>query len=423
MFFWRDPILAPRVFTSLFGIFLVVPYYGTLKVLFDRTIAFFSSLVLVFYPLHVIQSGVTTSEAVYYFFLFGSFYYFFSFKGGRGRWPALALSALSFNIATLLRFECWIFIPFFFMLLWPKGKKEAFLFLALSVVFPCAHLMVSHLSGTGVFYSFTAPARTSHAEILAGRVPHDPRPWSWLAILWRSSGMSLVAGGLAGMIIAFVTRQKRQLAVFFLVLWSAFTVNTLLARMWVHNRYSIILALFLIPYAWYFADRVLAFLRIKKKAFIVLFLIFPVITFWQVTRQPFFVMADMLFVTFPEIKAVGAWLKNHARADETIIISADRYDVWQNNIMLQSGVPSTRCLTVCTPLSGKGIFEDKGKFESYLLTHRTKYLVLNSEGPLQKVLRFELDQEKQRLGKLSFEPVFKQQVPGYGEYIIYRISY
>ena len=44
MWFWHDPILAPRVFTALFGIFLVVPYYGTLKILFDRTIAFFSTL-------------------------------------------------------------------------------------------------------------------------------------------------------------------------------------------------------------------------------------------------------------------------------------------------------------------------------------------------------------------------------------------
>lgn len=46
MFFWRDPLWAPKVFTLLFGIFLALPYYGTLKILFGRRIAFFSSTVL-----------------------------------------------------------------------------------------------------------------------------------------------------------------------------------------------------------------------------------------------------------------------------------------------------------------------------------------------------------------------------------------
>ena len=423
MYFWRDPQLAPRVFTVLFGIFLVIPYYGTLKVLFGRAVAFFSSLVLVFYPMHVVQSSVTSSDAVYYFFLFGSFYYFFSYKNGRERFSVLLLSALLFNIASLLRFESWIFIPIFFLLLWPRGKKTALIFFALLLVFPCAYLALCRCYGLPLFYSFTAVSRSAHDQIMAGRAPYDPRLWSWLAILWRSSGASLVVGGVAGIAWAFLTRQKRQLAVFFLMLLSALTVNTSSERMCSFDRYSIILGLFLIPYAGFLAEQALVFLKIKRKEFLALFLIFPAMNFWQISRGPNIQATGLFLEILPEIKAVGLWLKRDVRPGEAIIISADPADVWQNTLMLLSGVPSSRCLLLFRPLLGKGDFEDKGGFEGYLLAHRTRYLVLNSAGHLQKVLNFDLDRKRQFLNKCWLDVVFEQEVPAYGKYIIFRISY
>ena len=423
MYFWRDPQLAPRVFTVLFGIFLVIPYYGTLKVLFGRAVAFFSSLVLVFYPMHVVQSSVTSSDAVYYFFLFGSFYYFFSYKNGRERFSVLLLSALLFNIASLLRFESWIFIPIFFLLLWPRGKKTALIFFALLLVFPCAYLALCRCYGLPLFYSFTAVSRSAHDQIMAGRAPYDPRLWSWLAILWRSSGASLVVGGVAGIAWAFLTRQKRQLAVFFLVLLSALTVNTLLVRLCSLDRYSIILGLFLIPYAGFLAEQALVFLKIKRKEFLALFLIFPAMNFWQITHQPSPLMSNLFSVTLPEIKALGLWLRKNVPSDEAIIIGADRYGVWPDSIIFQSGVSPRRCLTAYTPVFGRGDFESKDEFECYALKHRIRYLVLNSEGYLQKVLNFNLDRKRQFLNKCWLDVVFEQEVPAYGKYIIYRVSH
>ncbi|MBU9888732.1 MAG: glycosyltransferase family 39 protein, partial [Candidatus Omnitrophica bacterium] len=195
LYFWRDPLLAPRVFTAFFGILLILPYYGTLKVLFGRAVAFFSSVVLAFYPSHVVQSGVTVPAAVYYFFLFGCFYYFFSYRAGqKGGW-ALGAAALLFNIASLLRFESWLFIPVFSLLLWPRGRRAAFFFLMLSVAAPCTTLYFNHISQQDFLYSFNAASRTMHAEIMSGRVPYNPSPWSWLAVLWRDLGGSLVTGG------------------------------------------------------------------------------------------------------------------------------------------------------------------------------------------------------------------------------------
>jgi hypothetical protein len=424
MWFWRDPILAPRVFTALFGIFLVVPYYGTLKILFDRTIAFFATLTLVFYPLHVIQSSVTTSEAVYYFFLFSAFYYLFSYKIIQKRLSALLLSVLSLNIASLLRFECWIFIPVFFMLLWPKGKGRAFLFLILSLVFPSALLVLNRIVHLDFFYSFTAATRRAHAEITMGRFLYDSRWWCWLDVLWRNSGPSVVIGGLSGIVLAFLTRQKRQLSIFFLILWLAFTINTLSARMVCLMRYSVILALFLIPYIWFFVDRSLALLKLRKVVFFMIILL-SILTmdFAQISRKQTRPTDELFSVTPPGIINVGTWLKGHVGAGETLIVSNDSNDYFQNNIMLRSGVHFKRCLLLRAPVLGDEPFVSQQAFEQYIWENRSNYLVLNSESYLQKILKLDLDKKRQDLGNAAFELTFEETVPGRGKYLIYRISY
>jgi hypothetical protein len=426
LWFWRDPILAPRVFTVLFGIFLVVPYYGTLKILFDRTIAFFATLTLVFYPLHVIQSSVTTSDAVYYFFLFSAIYYLFSYKIVQKRLSVFLLFVLSLNVASLLRFECWAFIPVFFMLLWPKGKGTAFLFLALSLVFPCALLALNRIVQQDFFYSFNAASRTARAMIAMGRFIYDPRWWSWLDALWRNSGPSVVIGGLSGIVLAFVMRQKRQLSIFFLVLWLSLTINTLSARMIVTARYGIILGLFLIPYAWFFVDRLLALLRLRKTIFFMIILLSIVtLDFAQGSRKETHRTDELFCVTPPEVIDVGAWLKKHVRTDETLIISNDSGDGLQTNIMLRSGVHFKKCLLLYAPVFPNEPFVSKRAFEQYIWEHRTNYLVLNSESYLQKILQLDLNKKSLELGGALFEVAFEAKVPmsGVGKYLIYRISY
>ena len=421
MFFWRDPFLAPRVFTSIFGVLLVLPYYGTLKILFDRRIAFFSSLVLVFCPLHIVQSGTATGEAVFYFFLFASFYYFFKFRNDQGRKSALWLSVFLFNIASLMRFESWLFIPLFFFLLWPKGKGTAFQFLILSMVFPCIWLLLNQVIYQDFLLTFKNAAMTARREIEAGTVTYDPGVFSWLVVLWRSSGPSLVVGGLLGVFFAFLSRKKFELALFFLALLSAFTINSCAARMWHAERYSIVLVLLLIPYAWFFVDKTLTFLGDRKELFFLFFLIFPAVDTWQIVRKPNSTMPYMFSLMTEDINNVARWLKNNVRQDETLIIGADRFDVFPSYIMLRGGIASLgRCWTVWNAVPS---IKNKEEFEQAIRWRRMKYLVLNSESDLQKVLNFKLDRKNQRLGDALFEAVFEQNVPGFGKYIIYRISY
>jgi hypothetical protein len=80
-------------------------------------------------------------------------------------------------------------------------------------------------------------------------------------------------------------------------------------------------------------------------------------------------------------------------------------------------------MIISMPVGEKSFFENKEGFEHYILTHRTRYFVLNSESDLQKVLNFKLSQKKQNSGNISFEVMYEQDVFGYGKYLIYQVSY
>ena len=131
----------------------------------------------------------------------------------------------------------------------------------------------------------------------------------------------------------------------------------------------------------------------------------------------------MMAITPPGVINVSAWLKNHVRADETLIVSNDPSDAFQTNIMLRGGVTHEMCLLTLRLLSRKKDFENKKTFEQYIWKHRTDYLVLNSESYLQKMLSLDLSKKRQDLDGAVFEAAFEENVPGRGRYIIYRISY
>ena len=424
MYFWRDPIWAPKVLTSLFGALLVLPYYGTLKILFGRGVAFFSSLTLVFYTMHVLQSNVTCSHAVFYFFLFSAFYYFFSFGSAQGQKAALWVSALLFNVAALLRFESWIFIPVFFFLLWPKGKKTAFLFLGLSMVFPCLHLILNKMVQHEFLWTFVIPVRVCRWVIEYGGagIANDQRLWAWAVVLWRQCGLGLVAGGGAGMAFAFLFRRGFELALFFLALFLELTFNTSLGRLLIDERYGISLALLLIPYAWFFVDRVLAFAGERRSLFFVLFFIFPAMTFWRTIQDSASLAAVQAFLIPPGVRETGLWLKKNVLPKETIIIGDDLFPV---NLLLRSGISEARCMIEFPPIPMReAAFNSKGEIESYLSAHRPRYVVLASNSYLQKVLEFDLEQRQLVFGNTFLEVVFEQELTGFNmRYLIYRVSY
>lgn len=418
----RDPIFGARIFTLIFGVSLILPYYATIKLLFDRRVAIFSTLLLVFYPLHIVQSSTVSSDAVYYFFIWCSFYYFFAYAYSKSDSRNLWISSVFFNIAALLRFESWIFIPFLFLLSSYKGLRRASIFFGLCMLGPFFCVTLNAIIHQDPFYSFNAAAHTAFAEITQGRIPsYDPRFWGWFHVLWRTAGPVLVIGGLAGIGLAILSRRKWELAVFLGVMFSALTLNSYAARAWHHERYSIPLVFWLIPYAVFFFERVSGLWKYRQATFFAFCIFLPLLSF---CHMPFSAMPNMLRLTPPEINELGIWLKKNIKANENVIIDADPFNTFTANIMLRTGIPPQRCLTLKNPVFGKNAFENQKDFVNYLQNTRPRYLVLSAEGQLQqKFLKFALKQKSVRLDGVFFEVMLTKDIRQWGRYVIYKITY
>ena len=422
LFFWRDPILAPKVFSLLFGAFLILPFYGTVKILFNQRIAFISSLLLVCYPLHIVQSSTTTSDAVYYFFIFCSFYYFFRFKDVSGKLSYLFLSALFFNIASVLRYESWVFIPCLFILLWKINIKMSLLFLFLLLIAPGTHLWLSQLYFHNAFYSFSHPATMGSESVRSANPFYDPRIYSWLILLWKNSGSGIVLGGLLGIAFAVWLRRGAVLAIFFFVLLFVFSISSSSGHLMLFSRYSILLGIFLIPYAVFFIDTVASFFRMSF--LFLLALIFLLSGFSYIFYDHKHTMPDMFSneASYVDHKAVGEFLKTMAWDRQGLVLVDD--DIFMCHIQpiaLISGIsPNYYVFTNFHEFNHN--LNIKEKVTADILNGRFAYLVLHSKGPVQKFLHLDMSQKEISFDHVVLMKVFQQVMSDGERYSVYRVS-
>lgn len=424
MLFWRDPVLAPKVFTVIFGVLLILPFYGTIKVLFHSRIAFISSLILVFYPLHIVQSSATTSDAIYYFFVFISFYYLLKFIKIDGGHHGLLLAALFFNIASLLRFECWLFMPFLFFMVWIKEKATAIKFFLLLLIGPCCYLLLCQIYFHNAFISFQGAAEKATADITAGNSLYDASFWSWMSVLWRTSGPFIVAGGLSGMLLAVCRRQARSLAVFFLVGLLMLSVSSYLGRLLQFSRYSILCGLLLIPYAVFLIDTLASYFIGKRYVALLLCLILPAMDFLSIARDPDHLGPTMISDDLSPVdrKVIAGWLKNNVlQTTGLILIDDDTHHVFMQDIILLSGISLSRYV-----FDGSSGFFMTSRYDQDLkrdvVDGRFEYLVLHSKGPSLKFLHFDINQKNFRLENIVLEVVFEKALGNGAKYLIYKVT-
>lgn len=424
LYLWNQPLLSPRIVTVIFGIGIMIPFYFLVRMLFNERIAFCSGLLLAFYPLHVFQSGYTTSDAVYQFFLISSLYYLFKFKQDKEKLTAFFASALLLNVAVVLRFESWIFIPVLSFFLYSVGKKYSLIFFSLSMVLPCVWLLLCYHATGDMFYSFTMPVKTMRAEILLRHPEHQKEILRWLKVLSWNIGYPVVISGMLGVIYAFIRKKAASLAVLFLLLLSIYTVNSMLCRMWYNERYTIILGILLLPYSLLFVEKIASFLKAKPIFMFLPFIALSFSDFNKIYRKPVFYMPNIVTTRLPqEISDIGIWLKNNTSSQDKIIISSDSYDLYIPDIVIRSSIPPGRFFEVYTPLV-EPISRSKESIMRYIYSEKPRYLVLYSSGYLREVLDFEMSQDRVNRFGLTFVLVYSRHITlDSGIYNIYEIIY
>ena len=425
MCIWPDAIYAPVYFSLIFGMFLIWPYYATIKIIFNKSIAIFSSVILVFYPLHIKQSSVTTADILYYFFIFVSFYYFFRYYYQQQSLRILFLSGLMFSIASMLRFESWIFLPFLIVTIFLKYKKPALFFIGFASLGISLILLLNVLKTQDLFYSFNAAARASFYSIaVLNRVPHDSRMLSWFYLLCHSTGFFLTILGFLGIIWSFIFRYNRcyLLGIFIILLFLALSVNSYFSRIMHDDRYTILLGLILIPFASFLIYELLMLLRVRSKMVYFLLLFLPATDIYFTSNRIINSEFSLSEVKH-NIKDIGQWIKHNVGYDQKFIIDADPFDTMQTAIFLHSYRSVNKCLILFTPLSDNYSFNTRDSFLSYLQQEQPAYLVLNSKSFFQHKMAFDLTKNNFLFFDIEFSLVHTADDCNFGDYRIYKISY
>jgi len=112
----KDLTLAPVFANTVFSILTLIYFYLIIRKIWDKNIAFLSSLLFCVFPFQVWLSTSGMPESIFFFFITASFYYFVTWyddlgksKAGKDPVVHLIIAVLLLDAANLLRYEGWFF--------------------------------------------------------------------------------------------------------------------------------------------------------------------------------------------------------------------------------------------------------------------------------------------------------------------------
>ncbi|MFA5200415.1 MAG: glycosyltransferase family 39 protein [Candidatus Omnitrophota bacterium] len=419
--FWPDPLNGPRVFTMFFGVFSVIPFYFLIKLLFNERIALFSVILLILDPFHIMQSVLSTSDAAFYLFFLSSLYYLFKFNKQKSNF-AFILALVLFNVASLLRFESWIFIPVLSLFLFRNRKRYVLMFFFFSLILPSLWLYLCHHFFGDVLYSFRAPANTMHIELtMLNRVYYVRSIYALGELLADAITPAVTILGLCGILYAVYEKKHLQLALLFALLYCLFTVNMLFTRMWFNYRSTIFLGILIMPYAVYIIEKLAVRIRVNSIILLLFFTLLCVPAFQEIINKylPSFKLSR-------GIEELATKIRVQVKPGEKVMLVADELDVFDQDIIVRSGLPP-RIFSVISTISCVTQLNTKKDIREYILSFKPDYLVWSSDSCLQKKVNLDLDKNTLkdfgwRLELIASQPVFSRS-SGMQKYNIYKINY
>lgn len=166
---FNDFLYSPRIATlllsllSAYFIFLISKYYANLNEEKSIFISFFSFVLVLIYPLRFFLSDHTLSEHPFIFFFLAA--YFLLIKNR----PNLLLAAFIFNFAHALRYESWLFLPWFigFVLITKVQIKEKILAVIIFSIFPSYWIWQSFVQTGNPFHFFLVKQGLANLTIAA----------------------------------------------------------------------------------------------------------------------------------------------------------------------------------------------------------------------------------------------------------------
>lgn len=442
---WNDPIISTRLASLILGTIIVFPYYFLVKLLFDKRIAMISTLVLIFLSIHVQYSTLSMSEVPFVFFLFTSLYFFFRFKKGEKKMANLIISAIFLNLASMTRYEGWLFIPLLtiFTLNNINDIKKImyrndittyfFTFLTVSLIFPVFWMIGNYNLHGDFFYGQPWSDNWIKTNImLKPELSWLNPPFIIRLLLWPREillilNVTAIFAAL-GLLASIFKKKNLEFLSIFLILMLIFTYKLVNSTMMAQSRHIIMPILFLIPYFTIGLDYSLKYLDryvdnkflnkdLSKIITVIVISFFIIISSYTAVAKNPYITPDYVF-------DISNWLKNNVKPGEKILL--DEYNWWSLHILMYGGFNTTftedylKTFEFATDqariVAGGGKKIDDTTVISYLKDKPT-YLVYSPKGRLAKVLNFSTKCQNETIFNYSFECKYTTE-----NYNIYKLK-
>lgn len=116
MIFIKNLFISATIVNLIFSTVTLVYFYKLAEICFDKTNAFLSSLIYIFFPFQVWLGISGLPESVFFFFVIAGIYYFIRWKMDSNKTACLVLSSVSFAFSNMFRYEGWLFCIVLFLL-------------------------------------------------------------------------------------------------------------------------------------------------------------------------------------------------------------------------------------------------------------------------------------------------------------------
>ncbi len=238
-----------RIFSLLFSIGLFWPLYHLVKRSFGEVAALSSTALLALAAMPIGLGVVTLAEGPYLFFFTAGLAFFTQVIDQKEKpdYRTLGLFALMMSGALALRFESWMFLPIWPMLIWrARGFRMALVATALLAIFPLIHMyMCQKIVGHPLKFLIQSAHITAMNE---QAVPLALRGAEWIKTLLAVDGAVMLIFGAAGVILVLARGPSRLIAGLFLWHFAVAEAQALRAALAPELfRYAALLVLLLIP--------------------------------------------------------------------------------------------------------------------------------------------------------------------------------
>lgn len=152
LFIYPDPVYAPALLNIVFCVATVPPLYFFVKEEFDDESAYFIPCLYLFCPIVFWTSLMALAEIPSAFFLAATMLFVSRAAKKLYATPYSIAGGISLTLAAMLRYEAWVLIPAFAVVLWRRPKQQL-LFGSAALLFPVFWMACSYsLTGNPLQY-------------------------------------------------------------------------------------------------------------------------------------------------------------------------------------------------------------------------------------------------------------------------------